>query len=102
MRVAIVHEMLVKLGGAENVLLDFLRIFPQAHVYTLIYDRHNVGHQFAPEHVTVAKPAQLIYILTKRARACLPFMRRAVESLDLSNYDLVISSSSGFAHGCIT
>lgn len=102
MRVAIVHEMLIKHGWAENVLLDLLRIFPQAHVYTMIYDRHKIGHIFHEDHIHVTPLTQNVYRIFRKARLCLPFMRKAVESIDLSEYDLVISSSSGFAHGCIT
>ena len=40
--------------------------------------------------------------LTKNQRFCLPFMSRAVESLDLSEYDVVIADNSAFVHGCIT
>ena len=102
MRVAIVHEMLTKLGGAERVVQDLLQIFPDAHLYTLLYDEVRVGNAFPKESVRVAKPAQRIFRLVKKPRLCLPFMKRAVESLDLLSYDLVISSSSGFAHGCLT
>lgn len=42
MKVAIVHEMLVKLGGAEKVVEVFMAMFPDAPVYTLIYDQAQV------------------------------------------------------------
>lgn len=44
-------------------------------------------------------PAQCLYTLTKKPRASLPLMTFSVSGIDLSGYDLVISSSSGFAHG---
>ncbi|MDD2565994.1 MAG: glycosyltransferase [Candidatus Gracilibacteria bacterium] len=103
MKVAIVHEMLVKLGGAENVVLDILEMFPEADLFTLIYDEEKVGRVFPISRIKqIPSITQRIYKWTHRQRLCLPFLSRAVESLDLSEYDLVIASSSGFAHGCIT
>lgn len=103
MKVAIVHEMLIKLGWAENVVSDIVEIFPDADLYTLIYDEKKVGKLFPPEKIAwVPKITQRIYNLTKKQRLCLPFMSRAIESIDLSWYDLVIASSSWFAHWLIT
>ncbi|MDD2487553.1 MAG: glycosyltransferase [Candidatus Gracilibacteria bacterium] len=103
MKVAVVHEMLIKMGGAENVVKDILDLYPEADLYTLIYDENKVSKMFPASRIKqVAKLTQFMYKLTKNQRFCLPFMARAVESLDLSEYDLVIASSSGFAHGCIT
>lgn len=103
MKVAVVHEMLIKLGWAENVVSDILEIFPDADLFTLIYDENKVGSVFPKERIKyVPKITQRIYNLFKKQRFCLPYMARAVESIDLSEYDLVIASSSGFAHGCIT
>ncbi len=104
MKIAIVHEMLVKLGWAENVVLDLLEIFPEADLFTLIYDEKKVWSKFPKSRLKqVAKITQRIYNLSFwKQRLCLPYMARAAESLDLSEYDLVIASSSGFAHGLIT
>lgn len=102
MKVAIVHEMLIKLGGAERVVLDLLELFPDADIFTLLHDEKRVSDWFPKDTVTVAKPAQRMFQVLRKPRACLPWMRKAVESLNLTGYDLVISSSSGFAHGCIT
>ena len=102
MKVAVVHEMLVKLGGAENVVQDILSLWPDADLHTLIYDEKKVGSVFPKERVKCSGPAQRIYRLTGKQRLCLPWMARSVEQIDLSGYDLVIASSSGFAHGCVT
>ncbi|MDD5770060.1 MAG: glycosyltransferase [Candidatus Gracilibacteria bacterium] len=103
MKIAIVHDLLVKLGGAEKVVEKLLSIYPEADLFTLIYDEKKVGKVF--ERTKIKKiPAitQNIYDLFKNQRFCLPFMSRAVESLDLSEYDVVIASNSAFIHGCIT
>ncbi len=103
MKVAIIHEMLIKLWWAENVVQDFLDLFPEADLYTLIYDEKKVWSKF-PKHKIKKVPniTQFIYNITWKQYLCLPFMKYAIESLDLSWYDLVISSSSWFAHWCIT
>lgn len=103
MKVAIVHEMLIKLGWAENVVLDILDIFPDADLFTLLYDEEKVGKLFPRSRIKyIPKITQRIYNIIKNQRYALPYMPRAVESIDLSEYDLVIASSSAFAHGCIT
>lgn len=102
MKIAIVHEMLIKLGGAEKVVESLLKIFPEADLFTLIYDENKVSKVFPKEKVKVVSLTQKIYNFTKKQRLCLPFMAKAVESLNLSEYDRVIVSSSWFAHGVIT
>ena len=94
--------MLIKLWGAEKVVESLMKIFPNADIYTLIYDEKKVWSIFPKETIQwVAKPTQRIYKILKNQRFCLPLMPRAVESLDFSQYDYVISSSSWFAHGPI-
>jgi len=102
MKIAILHEMLVKLGWAEKVVEKMMAIFPESDLYTLIYDEEKVWKVFWKDKVRVSMLTQRIYKMIKNQRFCLPFMSRAVESLDFSNYDVVLCSSSGFAHGAIT
>jgi len=105
MKVAILHEMLVKLWGAEKVVEKLLNIFPDADLFTLIYDEKKVGKIFPKEKMNsqvFSLPSQNIYKWTKNQRLCLPSIPRSVEALDFSEYDLVIASSSWFAHGAIT
>ncbi len=102
MKIAILHEMLVKFGWAEKVVQTFQKMYPDVDLYTLIYDEKKMWEFFPSEKVRVAKPTQRIFKLLKNQRFCLPFMSKAVESLDFSQYDMVICSSSGFAHWAIT
>lgn len=102
MKIAILHEMLVKLGWAEKVVEKMTSIFPEADLFTLIYDEKKVGKVFSKDKVKVAKQTQQIYKITQNQRFCLPFMSRAVEDLDFSSYDVVLCSSSWFAHWAIT
>ena len=105
MKIAILHEMLIKLGWAEKVVEKILKIFPKADLFTLIYDEKKVTNIFPKSKINsqVFKlKSQRFYNLTKHQRLCLLFMASSVESLDFSEYDIVICSSSGFAHWAIT
>lgn len=103
MKVAILHEMLVKFWWAEKVVETFLDIFPDADLFTLIYDEEKVWKFFPKNRIKkVPSITQKIYNITKNQRFCLPFMSMWVEELDFSEYDLVLASSSGFAHWAIT
>lgn len=100
-KVAIVHEMLVKLGGAERVLKTLTEMFPEAPVYTLFYNEKKCGREFLNTQIKTS-------FLQKYVNWKFPYqflirkMPLAIESFDFSDYDLVISSSSAFAHGIIT
>lgn len=102
MKIAILHEMLIKTWGAEKVASELIELFPDADMYTLIYDESRMKEIFPKSriHPSCFKlKSQRIYSLTKKQRLCLPFMARSVEALNFSDYDRVIVSSSGFAHG---
>lgn len=100
-KVAIIHDWLVNYGGAERVVEAFLEIYPEADIYTLVYDEEKMGATFSKEKVKttfIQKFPKATKIYTK----LLPFMPYAFEELDLSQYDLVISSSSCCAKGVVT
>lgn len=100
-KVAIIHDWLVNYGGAERVVEAFLEIYPDADIYTLVYDEKKMGTTFSKEKVKttfIQKFPKATKIYTK----LLPFMPYAFEELDLSEYDLVLSSSSCCAKGVIT
>lgn len=101
-RVALVHDWLVVYAGAEKVLEQMLEIWPEADVFALV--------DFVPEKdraflkgkkVTTTFIQKLPFARTKY-RAYLPFMPLAIEQLDLSGYDLVVSSSHAVAKGVLT
>ncbi|MDR2641106.1 MAG: hypothetical protein LBC61_07665 [Candidatus Peribacteria bacterium] len=84
---------------------NLMKLFPEAPVFTLIYDEKKVGNIFPKDkiHSQVFKTrTQKIYSLFKKQRFCLPFMASSVENFDFSEFDVVLCSSSGFAHGAIT
>ncbi len=94
--------MLVKLGWAEKVVESLVRLYPKADIFTLMYDETSVWSVFPKERIhpqVFSLMSQKIFIRTGNQRLSLMFMKRSIEKLDLSDYDLVIVSSSWFAHG---
>ena len=105
MKIAILHEMLIKLGWAEKVVENWCKMYPEADIFTLIYDAEKVGKVFPENKINKQVfdlTTQKIYKYTKKQRLCLGYMAISVEKLDFSKYDVVLCSSSWFAHGAIT
>lgn len=105
MKIAILHEMMIKIWWAEKVVENWLNLFPNADLYTLIYDEKKVGNIFPKEKINksvFSLKSQKVYNLFKNQRYCLPFMAQSIESLDLKDYDIVLCSSSWFMHWAIT
>ncbi len=101
MKVALVHDYLNQMGGAERVLMAFHEIFPDAPIYTSIYDPQRVDPAFQKMDIRTSF-MQKFPLVTKHHQPYLPFYPFAMESLNLRGYDLVLSSSSAFAKGVIT
>lgn len=101
MKVALVHDHLVQDGGAEKVLLELQAVFPGAPTYTLLYDPKRVSAEFAGKDIRTSF-LQRMPLGLRKYQWFLPLMPSATESYDLSEFDVVISSSSAFAKGIIT
>jgi len=101
MRVALVHDYLNQYGGGEKVLEVFAEIFPDAPIYTLIYDK-KITDKILPGREIRASFLQKIPFIKSHHRFFPPLMPLAVEKLDLSDYDMVISDSAAFSKGVIT
>lgn len=97
MRVAIVHDYLTQRGGAERVVLALLRAFPGADLYTSVYDPPGTYPEFAAHDVRTTALQRLPHE-GPAFRRLLPLYPIAFSSLRLRGYDLVVSSSSGWAH----
>src|ERR1051326_8493128 len=92
LKIAIVHDFLTSFGGGERVVLALHELFPTAAVYTLAYDERGTHGLFKNFDVRESKLAKRWF---GRSRVLsLPFIPNAVENFQLSEYDLVISSSS--------
>ncbi|HYH58119.1 MAG TPA: glycosyltransferase [Thermoleophilaceae bacterium] len=99
-RVALVHDFLVDLRGADRVFLAMCDIWPEAPVFTAIYDEEGTEGRFAGREVH-ASFLQRLRPTAQTFRTLLPLYPAAVESLDVSSFDMVVSSSSAWAHAVI-
>ena len=100
-RIALVHDWLNQLGGAENVLEELVTLFPGAPIYTSMYapERMPAAYRQWPIHTSFMQ--QLPGVTTHHQRY-LPMYPLAFARMDLSSYDLVLSNKSGFCHGVQT
>lgn len=100
MRVALIHYWLVGMRGGERVLERLLHLYPQADIFTHVLDRDALSPALhaAPIRTTFVDRLPFARRLYPHY---LPLMPMALESLDLSGYDLVISSEAGPAKGVI-
>ena len=96
-RVALVHEWLISWGGSESVLLSLARLFPDAPIFTSIYAPDERVRATFPESRVRPSALQMIPGVRSFYRGTLPLMPWAFGRLDLSEFDLVISSSHAFA-----
>lgn len=101
-RVAIVHDWLAEMGGAEKVLVELLKVFPNAALFTLLDVIPKADRAFLGERSVNTSFLQKIPGIKKHYRSMLPLMPLAVEHLDVSAYEIVISSSYAVAKGVIT
>ncbi|MGC9001666.1 MAG: glycosyltransferase family 4 protein [Dictyoglomus sp.] len=101
MRVAVVHDWIVNIGGAEKVLKAILELFPDVDVYTLVYLKDTLRKLGINNKVYSSFISGLPFAKTKYSYY-LPLMPLAIEQFDLSKYDLVISSSHCVAKGVLT
>jgi glycosyltransferase involved in cell wall biosynthesis len=101
MKVALVHDYLNQMGGAERVVLAFHELFPDAPLYTSIYDAKRVDAAFQMMDIRTSF-MQKLPLVKKHHQPFLPLYPFAMERLDLRGYDLVLSSSSAFGKGVIT
>ena len=98
--VAIAHDYLTQRGGAERVVLAMREAFPEATVYTTLYDPAGTYPEFADATV-VTSPLNRIAVLRRNHRLALPLLAWATGRLR-PDADVVLVSSSGWAHGVRT
>lgn len=100
LRIALVADWLTNIGGAEKVIYELHKMFPKAPIYTSVYN---------PQKADIFKDAEVISSFIQKFpyakdkhQLYLPFYPYAFEQFDLSNFDIVISSSHSCAKGVIT
>ncbi len=94
MKIAIVHDSFTQMGGAERVVDVLHEMYPQAPIFTLVFDP-----KFKEKYKTWdirTSPLQTLYLALGKFQYLLPWIPWAVDQLDFRGFDVVISSSSGF------
>ena len=99
-RVALIHDFLLDLRGAERVFAAICDAWPDADVFTAVYDEQGTEGRFAARSPQ-ASFLQRLRPTARTFRPLLPLYPHAIESLDLRGYDIVVSSSSAWAHGVL-
>jgi len=102
MRIAFVHDWLTVYAGAERVLEQMFQVFPDAGIFSLIDFVPEGQRDFLGGRQVHTSFLQKMPFVKSKYRHFLPLMPLAIEQLDLSDYDLVISSSHAVAKGVLT
>jgi len=100
MRVALIHDWLVGMRGGEKCLEVFCELFPDADVYTIIYQPEKISPLIRQMRVFQSWISDLPFA-RKQFRYYLPLFPRAIESFELADYDLILSSSHCVAKGIL-
>lgn len=101
MKIAIIHYWLVNCRGGEKVLEALCELYPEADIYTHVYDKEAFKDSVISKHKIYTTFISKLPKANKVYQSYLPLMPLALEELDLNGYDLVISSESGPAKGII-
>lgn len=101
MKIALVHDWLPFMGGAERVLINFLELFPNSPIYTTIANKDKLDSPLKEANIIVSR-LQKNNKNIENHRRLFPFMPTAVESFNLNDYDIILSSSSSVAKGVLT
>ncbi|MHA6508212.1 glycosyltransferase [Tessaracoccus sp. Y1736] len=97
-RVAIAHDYLTQRGGAERVVLAMLRAFPEAEIYTTVYDPDGTFPEFRQARI-LTTPLNRLGVLRKDHRIGLPLYQPAISRAPVIDADVLLVSTTGFAHG---
>jgi glycosyltransferase involved in cell wall biosynthesis len=101
MKVALVHDWLNQLGGAEDVLEAMIGLYPQSPLYTSLYWRKEMPARWQDWDIITSFIDRLPFAY-KHQQIYFPLYPFAFEQFDFSGFDLVLSNKSGFCHGVIT
>ncbi len=102
LRVALVHEWFIDYSGSERVVEQILQIFPQANLFAVVEFLPSELRGFIQNKSVKTTFIQKLPFAKTKYRSYLPLMPIAIEQLDLSSYDLVLSSSHAVAKGVLT
>src|ERR1043165_3531246 len=102
LRIAFILDALPAVGGGEKTLFAALEVFPQADVFTLIYNKPAFVHTPVAEKEIVTSFLDRLPLAQTHHRLLLPLMPSAIERFDLCKYDIIVSFSYAVAHGVRT
>ena len=100
MKVALIHEWLVNIGGSEKCVASFNNVFPGSDLFTVVYDPSVAASMGLTGKIT-GTFLQKLPRATRWYQRYLPLMPLAVEQLNLDGYDIILSSSHAFAKGVL-
>ncbi|MCR5029743.1 MAG: glycosyltransferase [Fibrobacter sp.] len=100
MKIALVHDWLTNMGGAEQCVLNFMEVYPDAPIYTSMFTKNNVDPRFGKRKIVTT----FLQRFAKKGKhqKFFPLMPLAFERLDLNKYDVILSSTSCCAKGVNT
>ena len=101
-KIALVHDFLVQSGGAEKVLFELCQMYPEAPIYTLLYDKEKMDTMFAEREIRTSYLQKLPKFLRRNYRWLMPFFPVVPETFDFRDFDLVISSTGAWSKGIVT
>ncbi|NMC51412.1 glycosyltransferase family 4 protein [Candidatus Kuenenbacteria bacterium] len=96
MSIALIHDYLVQLGGAEKVLLSLGRVFPNSPIFVMLHDREKIGSIFPPQKI-YSSWLQKMPFAKSHYQWYLTLMPKAASSHQLDSYNIIVSSASSFA-----
>lgn len=102
MKIALVHDFLLRYGGAERVLKVLSEMYPEAPIFTLMHDERAMGKLFPKKRIITSSLQKWARWPGRLYRFFFDSMPRAIEEFDFSGYDVVLSSSHSYAHGVLT
>ncbi len=100
MKIAIVHDWLTNMGGAEQVVINFKKIYKNAPIYTTFYNPNKLDKEL--QNVDVRTSFLQKKKMVTNHKKYFPLMPLAFENFNLNEYDVILSSSSSCAKGVIT
>lgn len=100
MKIAIVHDWLTNMGGAEQVVINFKEIYKEAPIYTTFYNPNNLDVKL--RNIDVKTSFLQKKKMVTNHKKYFPLMPLAFENFNLNDYDVILSSSSSCAKGVIT
>lgn len=103
MKIGLVHDHIVAWRGGERTFYSICRLFPKADIFTLFYNKAKASPILSERRINTTFLQKILFAKKDPSRSLLaPLYSMATSTLNLREYDLVISSSSFFAHGVIT